>query len=103
MRGYTKAVDWYTLGILIYEMTTGCTPFQADDAIQLYEKIVIGRVRFPNRLSANLKDIVQNLMAADLSKRFGNMKNGAADIRNHDQGCQRSTLVVNKLVTLLAC
>lgn len=47
-QGYNKAVDWWALGVLMYEMAAGYPPFFADQPIQIYEKIVSGRVRFLN-------------------------------------------------------
>ncbi|TGZ69229.1 hypothetical protein CRM22_003854 [Opisthorchis felineus] len=44
-KGYNKAVDWWALGILIYEMTCGYPPFFADQPIQIYEKIVAGKLQ----------------------------------------------------------
>ncbi|TRY82605.1 hypothetical protein DNTS_032560 [Danionella cerebrum] len=66
-KGYNKAVDWWALGILIYEMAAGYPPFFAEQPIQIYEKI----------------DLLRNLLQVDLTKRFGNLKNGVSDIKNH--------------------
>lgn len=44
LQGYNKAVDWWALGVLIYEMAAGYPPFFADQPIQIYEKIVSGKV-----------------------------------------------------------
>ncbi|KAH1176570.1 hypothetical protein KIL84_021304 [Mauremys mutica] len=82
-QGYNKAVDWWALGVLIYEMAAGYPPFFADQPIQIYEKIVSGKVRFPSHFSSDLKDLLQNLLQVDLTKRFGNLKNGVNDIKNH--------------------
>ena len=46
VKGYNKAVDWWALGVLIYEMVAGFAPFMADQPIQLYEKIVAGKVYY---------------------------------------------------------
>ena len=46
LKGYNKAVDWWALGVLIYEMAAGYPPFFADAPIQIYEKIVSGKVSF---------------------------------------------------------
>lgn len=43
-KGYNKAVDWWALGVLVYEMAAGYPPFFADQPIQIYEKIVSGKV-----------------------------------------------------------
>jgi len=44
VQGYNKAVDWWALGVLVYEMAAGYPPFFADQPIQIYEKIVSGKV-----------------------------------------------------------
>lgn len=46
LQGYNKAVDWWALGVLIYEMAAGYPPFFADQPIQIYEKIVSGKVKY---------------------------------------------------------
>uniref|UniRef100_A0A672MTJ3 cAMP-dependent protein kinase n=1 Tax=Sinocyclocheilus grahami TaxID=75366 RepID=A0A672MTJ3_SINGR len=50
-KGYNKAVDWWALGVLIYEMAAGYPPFFADQPIQIYEKIVSDRLNFKLLLS----------------------------------------------------
>merc|ERR1712001_86341 len=82
-KGYNKAVDWWALGVLMYEMAAGYPPFFADQPIQIYERIVSGRVRFPSHFSSDLKDLLRNLLQVDLTKRYGNLKNGVNDIKNH--------------------
>uniref|UniRef100_A0A3Q2PA80 cAMP-dependent protein kinase n=1 Tax=Fundulus heteroclitus TaxID=8078 RepID=A0A3Q2PA80_FUNHE len=82
-KGYNKAVDWWALGVLVYEMAAGYPPFFADQPIQIYEKIVSGKVRFPSHFSSDLKDLLRNLLQVDLTKRFGNLKNGVNDIKGH--------------------
>jgi len=82
-RSYGTAVDWWALGVLIYEMAAGFPPFFADQHIEVYEKIISGKVRFPSHFTPELKDLVKHLLQVDLTKRFGNLLNGAEDIRNH--------------------
>lgn len=82
-KGYNKAVDWWALGVLVYEMAAGYPPFFADQPIQIYEKIVSGKVRFPSHFSSDLKDLLRNLLQVDLTKRYGNLKNGVNDIKSH--------------------
>lgn len=82
-KGYNKAVDWWALGVLVYEMAAGYPPFFADQPIQIYEKIVSGKVRFPSHFSSDLKDLLRNLLQVDLTKRFGNLRNGVNDIKGH--------------------
>ncbi len=61
----------------------GYPPFFADQPIQIYEKIVSGKVRFPSHFSSDLKDLLRNLLQVDLTKRYGNLKNGVDDIKCH--------------------
>lgn len=82
-RGYGKAVDWYALGVLIFEMLAGYPPFFDEDHVKLYEKILSGKVRYPSNFEPHAKDLIKHLLSADLSKRYGNLKGGSADIKNH--------------------
>lgn len=83
-KGYNKAVDWWALGVLIYEMACGYPPFFADQPIQIYEKIVAGKVRFPGHVSSELKHLLKQLLQTDLTKRYGNLKDGVNDIKCHN-------------------
>jgi len=82
-KGYNKAVDWWALGILIYEMIAGYPPFYAERPIQLYEIIVSGEYKFPSQFSCDLKDLLTNLLQVDVTKRYGNLKGGVDDIKDH--------------------
>lgn len=82
-KGHGKAVDWWTLGILIYEMNAGIDPFTDEDPMAIYQKILKGKVKFPRQFDKNAKSIVKHLLVADLSKRYGNLKNGVNDIKQH--------------------
>lgn len=46
-KGHGKPVDWWTLGILLYEMLVGIDPFADEDPMGIYQKILKGKVRFP--------------------------------------------------------
>ncbi|KAI9323235.1 kinase-like domain-containing protein [Dichotomocladium elegans] len=82
-KGYGKAADWWSLGVLIFEMLAGYPPFYDDDHLKLYEKILQGRVKWPPYFDPRAKDLLKRLLTSDLSKRFGNLKGGADDIKNH--------------------
>mmetsp|Transcript_28704 Transcript_28704/g.63475 ORF Transcript_28704/g.63475 Transcript_28704/m.63475 type:complete len:308 (+) Transcript_28704:98-1021(+) len=82
-KGHGKPVDWWTLGILIYEMIVGQPPFCDEDPMGIYQKILAGKVYFPKYFDKNAKALVKKLLTADLSKRFGNLKDGADDILKH--------------------
>ncbi|OLY84852.1 cAMP-dependent protein kinase type 2 [Smittium mucronatum] len=82
-KGYSKAVDWYSLGVLIFEMLAGYPPYYDRDHYKLYERILSGRVRWPSQFDPVARDLVEHLLTADLSSRYGNLKNGSKDIKNH--------------------
>jgi protein kinase A len=44
---YIEKLDWWTLGIIIYEMIAGIDPFNDDDPMAIYQKILKGKVKFP--------------------------------------------------------
>ncbi|KAK2156578.1 hypothetical protein LSH36_209g01022 [Paralvinella palmiformis] len=82
-KGYSKAVDWWNLGVLMFEMTAGYPPFFADQPIEIYEKVVSGKVEYPSHFSFDLRDLLSNLIQIETTKRFGNLKNGVNDIKGH--------------------
>ncbi|KAI8914349.1 kinase-like domain-containing protein [Gorgonomyces haynaldii] len=82
-KGYGKPVDWWAVGVLIYEMLAGHPPFYDEDHFKLYEKILQCKLRFPPHFDPNAKDLVKRLLTTDLSKRFGNLKEGVQDIKRH--------------------
>lgn len=82
-KGHGKAVDWWTLGILLYEMIAGIDPFNDEDPMTIYQKILKGKVIFPKGFDKDAKSLVKHLLVADLSKRYGNLKNRSQDVKNH--------------------
>lgn len=82
--GHTAAVDWWTLGILIYEMLFGCTPFKGDNSNETFSNILTKDVKFPHdkEVSKNCKDLIKKLLNKNEAKRLGS-KSGAADIKRH--------------------
>lgn len=82
-KGHGKAVDWWALGILIYEMLVGYPPFFDESPFKIYEKILAGRIEFPRFMDPAAKDLIKKLLTQDKMKRIGNLKNGAADVKQH--------------------
>ena len=82
-KGHSKPVDWWTFGILIYEMHAGHAPFMDDDPMNIYKKIINTKPRYPDGFDSNLKSLVKHLLRRDLSKRFGNLVGGISDIKDH--------------------
>ena len=87
-KGHGKAVDWYTLGIFIYEIMVGHCPFMHDDPYKIFELSLTSKIRFPKNSNGSsfdrdAKDIIRKLTHHDLSRRYGNLRSGADDIKNH--------------------
>ena len=82
-KGHGKAVDWWTLGILLYEMLVGIDPFSDDDPMKTYQKILKGKINFPKTINKDAKSLIKHLLTQDTTKRFGCLKNGVKDILNH--------------------
>jgi protein kinase X len=82
-KGHNKAVDWWALGVLIYEMLAGYPPFFDDNPFGIYEKILAGKIEWPRHLDPVAKDLIKKLLVQDRTKRLGNMKNGAEDVKRH--------------------
>lgn len=81
--GHDRAVDWWALGILMYEMIVGETPFFDPNRKNLYDKIKYDMVVFPSRNSENkydysnkIADLIRKLLEKDKEERLGT-KGGA--------------------------
>ncbi|CEO94837.1 unnamed protein product (mitochondrion) [Plasmodiophora brassicae] len=82
-KGHGKAVDWWALGVLIFEMCAGYPPFYDENPFGIYQKILDGTIDFPKHFDPNAKDLVRRLLTADRTKRYGCLKNGVDDIKEH--------------------
>lgn len=86
--GHDKGVDWWALGVLIYEMLIGVTPFYNRNRNMLLMKIKNSKVIFPDRTryridySDEIVDLIVGLLAKDKSKRLGYKDDGAEVLRH---------------------
>jgi cGMP-dependent protein kinase len=82
-QGHGKGVDWWTLGILIYEMLASYPPFYDDDPMRTYSKIMYGSVNYPKHFSKEAVNLIQKLLHPKATKRLGVLKGGATLIKEH--------------------
>lgn len=82
-KGHGKPVDWWTLGILLYEMMVGIDPFNDPDPMMVYQKIIKGKIKFPKNIDKDGKSLIKHLLVGDVSKRYGCLKRGVKDIIQH--------------------
>eukprot|EP01104_Vermistella_antarctica_P002448 TRINITY_DN12692_c0_g1_i1.p1 TRINITY_DN12692_c0_g1~~TRINITY_DN12692_c0_g1_i1.p1 ORF type:complete len:442 (+),score=157.22 TRINITY_DN12692_c0_g1_i1:237-1562(+) len=69
-QGHGTAVDWWSLGTLIYEMLTGLPPFYSQNINIMYQKILNGELRFPSYVSPEAQHLLTGLLTRDVSKRL---------------------------------
>ena len=83
--GHGRGADWWSFGVLLFEMLTGRPPFHGTTPYDTYEKIVEGRFAFPREpaLDAESRDLITRLLQRDVTKRLGCFRNGARDIMAH--------------------
>ncbi|CAM9492144.1 unnamed protein product [Ectocarpus fasciculatus] len=82
-QGHGRAVDWWSLGALLYEMLTGLPPFYCRDRERLFEKIRKGNLTYPRYLSGHAQDILHGLLTRDPSKRLGSSLDDAQEVERH--------------------
>ena len=64
-KGHSLAIDLWCIGILLYEMLTGTTPFKSTDQSALYKMITDGKVKFPDRVPARARVLIMKLLDKD--------------------------------------
>ncbi|KAK2890181.1 hypothetical protein Q8A73_018481 [Channa argus] len=82
-QGHDFAVDFWSLGILTFELLAGSPPFSSTEPQRIYSKILDGVLKYPPYMSEAAKSIISKLCRPRPGQRLGNTKNGIKDVRHH--------------------
>jgi len=83
--GHTNAVDWWTLGILIFELMSGHPPFESAYPMQIYSKVMkgVGKLQFPAKCQGPVGDLIRALLKREPSERLPMKQGGIKNIMAH--------------------
>eukprot|EP00035_Acanthoeca_spectabilis_P034958 m.31777 g.31777 ORF g.31777 m.31777 type:complete len:398 (-) comp6969_c0_seq1:159-1352(-) len=82
-KGYNRAVDWWAVGVLIFEMRCGRSPFESKDQLTMFKRITCCDLHFPKDYTDQERDLIQNFLQVDITKRLGYMHGGVQKIKTH--------------------
>ena len=82
-KGHTKAVDWYLLGVLFYEMLVGVTPYFTTRKEEIFYNIEFGDLKIPNFVSKEAAELLLRLLERNPAKRLGGGGRDALEIKEH--------------------
>ncbi|XP_057633615.1 ribosomal protein S6 kinase alpha-4 isoform X1 [Chionomys nivalis] len=101
--GHGKAVDWWSLGILLFELLTGASPFtlegEKNTQAEVSRRILKCSPPFPLRIGPVAQDLLQRLLCKDPKKRLGAGPQGAQEVKSHPffQGLDWAALAARKI------
>ena len=82
-KGHDKAVDWYLLGVLFYEMLVGITPFFTTRKEEIFHNIEYGELKIPDFISIEAAGLLRELLEKNPNKRLGGSIKDAQEIKEH--------------------
>ena len=82
-QGHGLGVDWWSFGCFLYELLVGVTPFFSTAPILIFKKVLNGAIKFPTNFPASAKSLIKHCLEKDVSKRYGCLSRGVADIKGH--------------------
>jgi phototropin len=82
--GHSSPVDWWSFGILVYELVYGTTPFRGARRDETFDNVIKAPLRFPAKpvVSPEIQALITGLLVKDPAKRLGS-KSGAEEIKAH--------------------
>uniref|UniRef100_A0A8C2D885 Ribosomal protein S6 kinase n=1 Tax=Cyprinus carpio TaxID=7962 RepID=A0A8C2D885_CYPCA len=82
-RGHTQSADWWSFGILMFEMLTGSLPFQGKDRKETMALILKAKLGMPQFLSPEVQSLLRALFKRNPSNRLGAGPDGVEEIKRH--------------------
>nr|AXO66326.1 40S ribosomal protein S6 kinase [Fraxinus mandshurica] len=82
-KGHDKAADWWSVGILLFEMLTGKPPFIGGNRDKIQQKVIKDKIKLPAFLSSEAHSLLKGLLQKDSSKRLGSGPKGSDEIKRH--------------------
>ena len=80
-KGHNCSVDWWALGIFLYELLTGFPPFSADEQVETFKRILSAKLTYPDFIGPAGVDLLARLLCVNPNKRLGSA--GGREVREH--------------------
>lgn len=85
--GHDQTVDWWSVGVLTFELLTGSSPFSSEESVtqtEISKKITNTEAVIPDHLSREAKDFIRKLLVKDPRRRLGGGSADASELKSHD-------------------
>uniref|UniRef100_A0A7S2CR63 cGMP-dependent protein kinase n=2 Tax=Alexandrium andersonii TaxID=327968 RepID=A0A7S2CR63_9DINO len=84
--GHSFSLDWWTLGVFLFELLAGDPPFEAPDPMQVYRNVCqgIGKIQFPPSCMSAASSLIRGLLVEEPLKRLPMLSGGMANLERHD-------------------